>query len=266
MNRDRKDNIIRIREPCWLRSLLVTRRGHSLPLYQKGMALFGANRSWEDRRWGQVGNWAALQPLFNSRICFTGNKNLGWWIVQRAGFIGILAGGLLAAAAPSYAAQTELFRADLVTLGPSSSQIETPDPKRGFFVGLHSGLIAFSGIAPIAAGLQVPDSADLTTRSVTASGYYVYTTDWSLATFIGGSFGAYGRNTELFPEAGTARTEFALQGAAGFTYQFSPMMALGLEVRHVTTTDPLLYGSSPLLTPRDKEKSDSVTLRFDYLF
>ncbi len=44
---------------------------------------------------------------------------------------------------------------------------------------------------PATAGLSIPLNTELDVDSIAANGYYVFTTDWSLGTYVGGGFGKF---------------------------------------------------------------------------
>jgi hypothetical protein len=158
----------------------------------------------------------------------------------------------------------------LCALGVSApvafAQAQTPSAepalKRGFFMGLQSGLISDSGLAPVVAGYQGALSEE-GRWSVTASGYYMYQTDWSIGTYLGGGLGAF--NLPLDGAAGltSSSLDFGYQGMAGVTYQFSPTMTLGLEYRYLAPADQWAQRTIDSTT---KDESQSVSLRFDYSF
>jgi opacity protein-like surface antigen len=150
-----------------------------------------------------------------------------------------------------------------VALTASMARANTDEEasKSGFFVGLQSGLISDSGLAPQVAGYQ----GALNTEgrySVTASGYYLLQTDWSINTYVGGGLGAFNLSSD--PALATSSLDFGYQGIAGVTYQFSPRMTLGLEYRYLGSVDPWSRDSFDASTIHDE--SQSVSLRFDYSF
>jgi hypothetical protein len=179
--------------------------------------------------------------------------------------LAVAAAGAFTASTPALADEStadRIVKSIYADLG-MSAKADEPQKKGGFFVGLHSGLGAETGIAPIAAGLPLPlldEGAD----SITANGYYVFSTGWSLDTYVGGGFGKMnlGDQALLLNEA-FPRGTFAYQGMAGVTYSFTPSMTLGLEYRYSEQFNNSLFTQSTL--PRDDERDQSVTLRFDFL-
>ena len=189
--------------------------------------------------------------------------------MKRAIIIAATAVGALTASVPARADETSLadriLNAVYADLGMSAKAADAPQGKQGFFVGLHSGLGAESGLAPDAAGLAIPleaetDGAD----SITANGYYVFTTDWSLGTYVGGGFGKFNLGEDPLANAALPRGNFAYQGMAGLTYSLTPSMALGLEYRYTETVNNAYLTQSTL--PQNDEENQSVTLRFEISF
>jgi hypothetical protein len=136
------------------------------------------------------------------------------------------------------------------------------DKRSGFFVGIHQGLGAESGVSPMAAGLSIPLNMDEPADSITANGYYVFTTDWSLGTYVGGGFGKFNLEQDPLNADALPKGNFAYQGIAGLTYSFTPSMALGIEYRYSEAVDANFLQQS---TVPDQEENQSVTLRFDFL-
>lgn len=187
---------------------------------------------------------------------------------RAATILAVTAAGALTASASARADETSLadriLNAVYADLGLSAKAADAPQGKQGFFVGLHSGLGAESGLAPEAAGLSVPlDTVDEGAESITANGYYVYTTDWSLGTYVGGGFGKFNLGEDPLANAALPRGNFAYQGMAGVTYSFTPSMALGLEYRYSEAVNNAYLTQSTL--PQNEEENQSVTLRFDFL-
>jgi hypothetical protein len=134
---------------------------------------------------------------------------------------------------------------------PAAKADEAQPSKKGFFVGVQSGLID-SGVGPAVAGVS------LNTRNngaMMANGYYAYVTDWDLGTYVGGGFGQLNLGIDEYSKAGLSR-DYAYQGMAGLTYSFTPAIALGLEYRYAGTVDPLIGAQ----IPNDVE-GQSLTLR-----
>ena len=148
------------------------------------------------------------------------------------------------------------------SLGMEDDAAEVEVSRNGFFVGIHSGLGAESGLAPIAAGMSIPLSMDERAESITANGYYVYTTNWSLGTYVGGGFGKFNLSDDPLLNPALPRGNLAVQGMAGLTYSFTPSMVLGLEYRFSESVQNNNFSSSTL---PEGEQDQSVTLRFDFL-
>ena len=148
-------------------------------------------------------------------------------------------------------------------LGMTAKAEAQQDTRSGFFVGLHTGLGADTGIAPVAAGLSIP-LLDEGAESITANAYYAYTTSWSLGTYVGGGVGKFNMLDDPLLNDAQPRGTFAYQGMAGVTYSFTPSMTLGIEYRYSEQLNNPLFTQSTL--PRDTQDQDqSVTLRFDFL-
>lgn len=144
----------------------------------------------------------------------------------------------------------------------SSAQTAEAQPKRGFFVGLQSGLVSDSGLAPVVAGYE-GQLLDDGRWSVTASGYFMYQTDWSIGTYLGGGLGAFNLPMDLGQGFSSSSLDLGYQGMAGVTYQFSPRMTLGVEYRYLAPVDQWSQNS---IDSTIKNDSQSVSLRFDYSF
>ena len=181
---------------------------------------------------------------------------------------------LVAATAGAMLASTPVRAADVSSadriissiyadLGMSAKAEAQKDTRSGFFVGLHTGLGAETGIAPVAAGLSIP-LLDEGAESITANAYYAYTTSWSLGTYVGGGVGKFNMLDDPLLNDELPRGTLAYQGMAGVTYSFTPSMTLGLEYRYSEQFNNPLFTQSTL--PRDQQDEDqSVTLRFDFL-
>jgi opacity protein-like surface antigen len=187
--------------------------------------------------------------------------------MTRATTILAVTAGALMASATAHAGElstadriiNEIY-ADLGMLAKADTQ--PLDKRSGFFVGIHQGLGAESGVSPMAAGLSIPLNMDEPADSITANGYYVFTTDWSLGTYVGGGFGKFNLEQDPLNADALPRGNFAYQGIAGLTYSFTPSMALGIEYRYSEAVDANFLQQS---TVPDQEENQSVTLRFDFL-
>jgi opacity protein-like surface antigen len=115
---------------------------------------------------------------------------------------------------------------------------------------------------PVASGLSSPLLFDRGVEdSITANGYYVYQTNFSLGTYVGGGFGRFNLVDNALLNPSAPRGNYGVQGMAGLTFAFSPSMVLGLEYRYSET----LPSSAAATTTPDGEQDESVTLRFDFL-
>ena len=177
------------------------------------------------------------------------------------------AAGALAASSSAYAAEMSMaeriLNAVYSDLGISSETADSPQSKNGFFVGVHSGFAGNSGLMPAATGLSIPLNAELEVDWIAANGYYVFTTDWSLGTYVGGGFGKFNLGVDPLLNSALPRGNFGYQGMAGLTYAFTPSMVLGLEYRYSEPMNNPYFAPSTL--PRNEEEDQSVTLRFDFL-
>lgn len=174
--------------------------------------------------------------------------------------------GTILASAPAFAADevnaSRILDSIYSSLGMEETVPDIETSKNGFFVGIHSGLGAESGIAPSAAGMSIPLDMDVQVESVTANGYYVYNTDFSLGTYVGGGFGRFNLSDDPLLNPGLQRGNLAVQGMAGLTYAFTPGMVLGLEYRFSESVQNSNFATTTL--PQG-EQDQSVTLRFDFL-
>ncbi|MEQ1865848.1 MAG: hypothetical protein ABL996_14515 [Micropepsaceae bacterium] len=177
------------------------------------------------------------------------------------------AAGALAASASARAADMSMAERILSAvysdLGISSETADAPQTKNGFFVGVHSGFAGNSGLMPATAGLSIPLNTELDADSIAANGYYVFTTDWSLGTYVGGGFGKFNLGEDPLLNSALPRGNFGYQGMAGLTYSFTPSMVLGLEYRYSEPVNNPYFQQNTL--PRNEEEDQSVTLRFDFL-
>jgi opacity protein-like surface antigen len=176
----------------------------------------------------------------------------------------VAAAGAFTASVPAHASDVSsadrIISAIYADLGMTPVADE-PQKKGGFFVGVHSTLGYDTGIAPAAAGLSVPlfdGSAD----SIMANGYYVFSPGWSLDTYVGGGLGKTNLGSPLLLNEAQPRGTLAYQGMAGVSYALTPSMSLGLEYRYSEQFNNPLFTQT---TPRDDERDQTVTLRFDFL-
>ena len=180
--------------------------------------------------------------------------------------LAVTAGALLAsttAHANELSMTDRIVNAIYADLGMIAKADDVPVEKRkGFFVGIHQGLGSDSGVSPMAAGVSIPLNMDEAAHSITANGYYVFTTDWSLGTYVGGGFGKFNLEQDPLNEDALPKGNFAYQGIAGLTYSFTPSMALGIEYRYSEAIDANFLQQS---TVPAEEENQSVTLRFDFL-
>lgn len=174
------------------------------------------------------------------------------------------AAGAMFASAPARAAgeMMEVHVLDSVyeTLGLTKDG-DLEDSRNGFFIGVHRGLGLDSGLSPVASGLTSSLSFDYTsTASIAANGYYVYQTNFSVGTYVGGGFGRFRLFDDPLMNPALPRGNLAVQGIAGLTFAFSDSMALGLEYRYAENVPEKLATTTP-----DAAADQSVTLRFDFL-
>ena len=132
--------------------------------------------------------------------------------------------GALAASVPARAGETStadrIMSAVYGEFG-LAAKADEPQKRDGFFVGIHQGLGAESGLSPIAAGLSIPLDMGAPVDSITANGYYVFTTDWSLGSYVGGGFGKFNLTEDPLSDAMIPNGNFAYQGVAGLTWSFT---------------------------------------------
>jgi opacity protein-like surface antigen len=186
--------------------------------------------------------------------------------MKRAMTIIAVTAGALAASMPARADETStaerIMNAVYSDFGFSAKAADEPQKRDGFFVGIHQGLGSESGLSPIAAGLSIPLDMGAPADSITANGYYVFTTDWSLGSYVGGGFGKFNLTEDPLSDSVMPAGNFAYQGVAGLTWSFTPSMALGLEYRYTESVDATFLQQS---TIPQEEENQSVTLRFDFL-
>jgi hypothetical protein len=188
-------------------------------------------------------------------------------VKRTATLMAMTAAGALAASASARADDSSMaeriLNAVYADLGFASDTIDAPQSKSGFFVGVHSGLGGNSGLTPATAGLSIPLDSGLQVESIAANGYYVFATDWSLGTYVGGGFGKFNLGEDPLMNSALPRGNFGYQGMAGLTYSFTPSMVLGLEYRYSEPVNNPYFAQTTL--PRSEEEDQSVTLRFDFL-
>ena len=141
------------------------------------------------------------------------------------------------------------------SLGMDDELSEVQPSRNGIFFGVHTAVGPDSGLSsPLLFDRGVEDS-------ITANGYYVYQTNFSLGTYVGGGFGRFNLVDNALLNPSAPRGNYGVQGMAGLTFAFSPSMVLGLEYRYSET----LPSSAAATTTPDGEQDESVTLRFDFL-
>jgi opacity protein-like surface antigen len=185
--------------------------------------------------------------------------------MNRAMTIMAVTAGALVASVPAHAGESSTADRIMSSVyGDLGFSAEAAEPKKrdGFFVGIHQGLGAESGLSPAAAGLMIPLDMSTPVDSITANGYYVFTTDWSLGTYVGGGFGKFNLSEDPIANSVLPTGNFAYQGVAGLTYSFTPSMALGIEYRYSEAVDATFLQQT---TIPEQEENQSVTLRFDFL-
>ena len=148
------------------------------------------------------------------------------------------------------------------SLGMDDELSEVQPSRNGIFFGVHTAVGPDSGLMPVASGLSSPLLFDRGVEdSITANGYYVYQTNFSLGTYVGGGFGRFNLVDNALLNPSAPRGNYGVQGMAGLTFAFSPSMVLGLEYRYSET----LPSSAAATTTPDGEQDESVKLRFDFL-
>jgi opacity protein-like surface antigen len=175
--------------------------------------------------------------------------------------------GALLASVPARAADevsaSRIIDSIYASLGMEDEVAELETSRNGFFVGVHSGYGADSGLSPIVAGLATPLSLDTSYQdTIAANGYYVYTTDFSLGTYVGGGFGRFNLSDDPLLNPALPRGNYGVQGMAGLTFAFSPSMVLGLEYRYSETVQNNQFSTT---TAPEGTQDQTVTLRFDFL-
>ena len=148
------------------------------------------------------------------------------------------------------------------SLGMEDEAAEIETSRNGFFVGVHSSLGADSGLSAAAAGMSIPLTINTSTDSIAANGYYVYTTDFALGTYVGGGFGRFNLADDPLLNSTIPQGNYGVQGMAGLTYSFTPSMVLGLEYRF---SESVQNNNFTTTTVPEGERDQTVTLRFDFL-
>lgn len=180
--------------------------------------------------------------------------------------LAVTAAGTLSVSTSAHAAEevsaSRILDSIYASLGMDEDVTDVEISRNGFFVGVHSGLGADSGLAPVAAGMSIPLNMDEHADSITANGYYVYNTGWSIGSYVGGGFGRFNLGDDILLNPALPRGNLAVQGMAGLTYAFTPSMVLGLEYRFSESVQNNNFAQSTLPAG---EQDQSVTLRFDFL-
>lgn len=174
--------------------------------------------------------------------------------------------GTLMVTAPALASDevsaSKILDSIYASLGMEDEAADVETSRNGFFVGVHSSLGADSGLSAAAAGMAIPLAIDTSADSVAANGYYVYTTNFSLGTYVGGGFGRFNLSDDPLLNPSLPQGNYGVQGMAGLTYSFTPSMVLGLEYRFSESVQNNNFSST---TMPEGERDQSVTLRFDFL-
>lgn len=149
------------------------------------------------------------------------------------------------------------------SLGMDDTPAEIETSRNGVFFGVHSAVGPDSGLLPFASGLSSPLLLDRGFEdSITANGYYVYQTNFSMGTYVGGGFGRFNLVDNALLNPAAQRGNYGVQGMAGLTFAFSPSMVLGLEYRYSETVQNNAFVTT---TTPGAQQDESVTLRFDFL-
>lgn len=178
-----------------------------------------------------------------------------------------VAAGSLLLTAPALASEevsaSRILSSIYASLGMDNQPAEIEKSRNGVFFGVHTAVGPDSGILPVASGLSSPLLLDRGFEdSITANGYYVYQTNFSLGTYVGGGFGRFNLVDNALINPAAQRGNYGVQGMAGLTFAFSPSMVLGLEYRYAETMPGNSFATT---TTPGAQQDESVTLRFDFL-
>jgi opacity protein-like surface antigen len=188
--------------------------------------------------------------------------------MKRAGSIlTAAAAGLILVSAPVHASEevsaSRILSKVYASLGMDDEMSDVEPSRNGIFFGVHSNVGPDSGLIPVASGFSSPLLFDRGAEdSITANGYYVYQTNFSLGTYVGGGFGRFNLVDNALLNPSGPRGTYGVQGMAGLTFAFSPSMVLGLEYRYSET---MPNSAAVPTTAPNAQQDESVTLRFDFL-
>jgi hypothetical protein len=188
--------------------------------------------------------------------------------MKRAGaFLAAVAAGVFLVSAPVHASEelsaTRILNKVYASLGMDDEMSDVEPARNGIFFGVHSTIGPDSGLMPAAGGLASPLFLDRGVEdSIAANGYYVYQTNFSLGTYVGGGFGRFNLVDNALLNPAAQRGTYGVQGMAGLTFAFSPSMVLGLEYRYSET---MPNNAAITTTAPNPQQDESVTLRFDFL-
>ncbi len=178
---------------------------------------------------------------------------------RAASTLAAVAAGTLLLSAPAVASEeviaSRILSSIYASLGMDNQPAEIETSRNGIFFGVHTAVGPDSGILPVASGLSSPLLLDRGfENSITANGYYVYQTNFSLGTYVGGGFGRFNLVDNALINPAAQRGNYGVQGMAGLTFAFSPSMVPPTgRKRHAALRLPVKLTASP-----DK---DSVTRR-----
>lgn len=187
---------------------------------------------------------------------------------RAASTLAAVAAGSLLLTAPALASEevsaSRILSSIYASLGMDNQPAEIEKSRNGIFFGVHTAVGPDSGILPVASGLSSPLLLDRGFEdSITANGYYVYQTNFSLGTYVGGGFGRFNLVDNALINPTAQRGNYGVQGMAGLTFAFSPSMVLGLEYRYAETMQGNSFATTT--TTPGAQQDESVTLRFDFL-